>query len=179
MSNAGLSFQSGIKDAEELLRRFDEEKKSNVLGLDSEVLKRAALIMVLAAWETYVKDRFNEEFNACFGCLKGSEAGRVLMKRKDEDLKRFFNPNSERTGHLFATYFDVDITRQWSWMNYKSAEARKTLDSLIAKRGDAAHRAKTSRTPNESHLIKREELEKAIRFIKGLVDTCEKIRIPK
>ena len=178
MSNAGTSFQSGIQDAEDLLRRFDAENRSNS-GLDSEVLKRASLIMVLAAWETYVKERFQEEFDACFGCLKGSEAGRIISKRKDDDLKRFFNPNSERTAQLFATYFDVDITKRWAWTNYKPAEAKKTLDALVSKRGDAAHKAKTTRTPQASHLIKREELEKAIRFIKGLVEACEKIHIQK
>lgn len=178
MSQAGRSFQSGIQDAEALLRRFEAEKNTNSAH-DGEVLKRAALIMSLAAWETYVKDRFNEEFEACFGCLKGSEAGRVLTRRKDEDLRRFFNPNSERTAHLFIVYFDIDITKRWSWDNYKPAEARKRLDALVSKRGDAAHRARTTRTSNDAHLIKKEELEKAIRFIKGLVEACEAIRIQR
>ena len=178
MTCAGLAFQSGIQDAEALLRRFEAEKGTNGTH-DSEVLKRAALIMVLAAWETYVKDRFHEEFETCFGCLKGSDAGRILSRRRDEDLKRFFNPNAERTAQLFIAYFDIDITKRWNWANYKPAEARKTLDALISKRGEAAHKARTTRTPNDAHLIKKDELEKAIRFVKGLVETCESISISK
>ncbi len=37
-----------------------------------------------------------------------------------------------------------------------------------AKRGDAAHQANTSSNPScTPHLVKRDELEKAIRFLKG------------
>jgi len=51
---------------------------------------------------------------------------------------------------------------------------------LISKRGDAAHIANTSVNPSSNpDLIKRDELEKAIRFLKGLVSATDKIRIVK
>lgn len=177
MSPAAESFSEAIKDAEELLLRFDEE---NRIGSphNSEALKRAALVMALAAWETYVKDRFHEEFDLWSGSVRGSAIGRFVVKQKDADLKRFFNPNSERVARLFIDYFDIDITRSWQWDNYTPVDAKKQLDKLIAKRGDAAHKANTRRKSNANpHLIKREELDKAIRFLKGLVGACEAAQI--
>jgi RiboL-PSP-HEPN len=179
MSGAAESFSEAIKDAQELLCRFDEEQKTKT-SHNSEALKRAALVMALAAWETYVKDRFREEFETWLAPVKGSAIGKFVAKRRDEDIKRFFNPNSERTARLFMDYFETDLTRGWEWDNYKSPEAKKILDGLIAKRGNAAHKANTSRKPNaDPHLVKREELEKAIRFLKGLVAASEKVKIAK
>ena len=93
------------------------------------------------------------------------------------DLKRFYNPNTERTKRLFNDYFEVDITEGWSWSNYDVALARKTLDAIISKRGDAAHQANTS--PNAPHIVKRDELEKAIRFLMGLVEATDKVKVIK
>jgi len=68
----------------------------------------------------------------------------------------------------------------WSWDNYSPPQAKKALDVLISKRGDAAHIANTSVNPSSNpDLIKRDELEKAIRFLKGLVSATDKIRIVK
>jgi hypothetical protein len=179
VTEAANSFNCSIKDAEELLSRFDEEK--NAPGkFNAEALKRAGLVMAMAARETYVKDRFNEEFAVWFRAVDGSQVGKFVKKRKEEDLKRFYNPNSERTRRLFLDYFEVDITQGWKWANYDVGDAKKVLDALIAKRGDAAHKAKAfSKKNNETHLIKREELEKAIRFLKGLVGATDQYNIAK
>jgi hypothetical protein len=51
---------------------------------------------------------------------------------------------------------------------------------LVAKRGDAAHKANTIAKKNsETHLVKRDELEKAIRFLKGLVAATDAFKIIK
>lgn len=177
MSQAAESFSEAIKDAEELLARFNDEHTSPG-KYDSEVLKRACLVIALAAWETYVKDRFCEEFDLWIASIEGSAVGKFVQARRHEDSKRFFNPNSEKTKRLFQEYFSVDITQGWKWDNYDVSSAKKTLDSIIGKRGDAAHKAKTSRRPNAaSHLVKKDELEKAIRFLKGLVAASDKVKI--
>ncbi|MFN8457918.1 MAG: HEPN domain-containing protein [Anaerolineae bacterium] len=179
MSEAANAFNRSIKDADELLARFDEENKSSS-GYNAEALKRAGLVMAMAAWETYVKDRFNEEFTVWLRAVDGSQVGKFVRKRKDEDLKRFFNPNSEKTKRLFLDYFEVDITQGWKWDNYDVGDAKKALDSLVAKRGDAAHKANTiAKNNSDPHLVKREELEKAIRFLIGLVAATDKFKITK
>ena len=174
MTKAAKSFELAIKDADDLLARFDTEKTSEIVR-NPESLKRAGMVMALAAWETYVKDRFQEEIEVWLLAVNGSPLGNFVQRRIDEDLKRFFNPNSARTKLLFKSYFEIDITSAWKWDNYHPPQARKTLDELISKRGDAAHQANTC--PGQPHLIKRDELEKAIRFIKGLVRATDNFRI--
>lgn len=176
MTKAGKSFELSIKDAEGLLSRFDSEKNSKI-DQNPEALKRAGILMALAAWETYAKDRFKEEIKVWLININGSSLGNFVQRRVDEDLKRFFNPNSARVKLLFKSYFEVDITSAWKWDNYHPPQARQALNELISKRGDAAHQANTN--PGKPHLIKRDELEKAIRFIKGLVLATEKFSITK
>jgi len=49
------------------------------------------------------------------------------------------------------------------------------LDELLAKRGDAAHRSRVSLNKTQNgHLVRREDLEKAIRFLRMLVEKSEK-----
>lgn len=179
MSEAALSFERSIKDAEDLLARFDEENTSSS-GRSPETLKRAGLVMAMAAWETYVKDRLCEEFEVWLRAVDGSPVGKFVQRRLDEDVKRFFNPNSEKTKRLFLDYFEVDITQGWTWDNYDIPQARKALDAIVAKRGDAAHKANTALKPNGGpHLVKREELGKAIRFLKGLVVATDRVKLAK
>lgn len=176
MTKAGQSFEYSIKDAEELLKRFDSEKDGS-LGYNPETLKRAGMVLALAAWETYIKDRFREEIEIWLSSVKGSQLGNFVRKKIDEDLKRFFNPNSVRTKQLFKSYFDIDITESWEWDNYKPADSKKALDKYISMRGDAAHQANTS--SGQAQIVKREDLDKAIRFLKGLVEATEKLEIAK
>jgi hypothetical protein len=176
MSDAGKLFESSIKDAEDLLKRFDDENK-DASALNSETLKRAGMVIAMAAWETYIKNRFVEEVECWLASVNGSLLGNFVQRRINEDLKRFFNPSSDRTKLLFKSYFEIDITSGWVWDNYQSAQAKKVLNDLIAKRGDAAHIANTS--ASDAHVVKRDELDKAIRFLRGLVVATEKIVIVK
>lgn len=109
MSEAGKSFKCAIKDAEELLTRFDNENYVTSEA-NSETLKRAGMVIAMAAWETYVKDRFKEEINFWLSSVNGSLLGNFVQKKVNEDLKRFFNPNTDRIKQLFKSYFEVDIT---------------------------------------------------------------------
>lgn len=89
-------------------------------------------------------------------------------------LKQFNNPNAEKTCKLFADFLGVDVAAGWHWNNYDSARARLELDALIKKRGDAVHRSKApSAGVPAAQLIRKDELEKAIRFLKCLVEATE------
>ena len=176
MSEAAKAFERSIKDAQELLERFDDEKTSTS-GRSPETLKRAGMVLAMASWETYIKDRFREEFEIWLKAVEGSSIGRFVRKKANEDLKRFFNPSSDKVKILFNTYFEIDITEEWKWDNYDVSQAKRALNALISKRGDAAHQANTSN--NGPHIVKRAELERAIRFLKGLVIATDKVRIAK
>ena len=174
MSKAFVSFEGSIKDAEDLLAHFDAMAKPP--PANAEVLKRAGLVMALTAWETYVEDRVREEVARRLRVVNGSYVGKFVAARLEEELKRFHNPTSDKTKKLFHDFLDVDVAAGWEWANFDSAKAKKTLDELISKRGDAVHRSKplAAGAPPAPHLIKREELEKAIRFLKCLVEATDK-----
>jgi hypothetical protein len=170
MSRAIQSFEYGIKDAEELLAHFDA-MNSNPPPANAEVLKRAGLVMALTAWETYVEDRLLEEMHRKLGVIAGSYVGDFVLKKLHQDIKQFHNPSSDKTKRIFQEYLGLDVTEGWTWPNYDPDKARATLNGWISKRGDAVHRSKPMNHGGSpvAHLIKRDELEKVIRFIKDLV----------
>lgn len=173
MSLAKASFEHGIKDAEELLAHFDAVN-SNSQQPNSEVLKRAGLVMALTAWETYVEDRVTEAMNKRLSAVAGSYVGEFILKKLQQELKQFHNPTSDKTKRLFQDYLGLDVTLGWTWANTDPEKAKKSLNEWISKRGDAVHRSKPiSNGTSAAHLIKRDELEKVIRFIKELVRTTD------
>jgi len=173
MSEAKISFEYGIQDAENLLGHFDAINTNPPPG-NAEVLKRAGLVMALTAWETYVEDRVSEGLDKKLSVVAGSYAGDFIQKRLQLDLKQFHNPNAEKTKRLFKEYLEVDVTQGWKWANTDPATATKLLNEWISKRGDAVHRSKPiSNGSPMPHLIKRDELVKAITFIKQLVNATE------
>ncbi|HCF9476695.1 HEPN domain-containing protein [Pseudomonas aeruginosa] len=173
MSNAMQAFQYSIKDAEELLEHFDA-LNGTVPPANAEVLKRAGLVMALTAWETYVEDRINEALRVQLRLIAGSHCGDFIRKKLEGELKRFHNPDSSKTRQLFVDYLGVDVTDGWVGMNADSAANKKALDGWISKRGQAVHRSKiTSNGPPAAHLVRRDDLEKAIRFLKMLVEKTD------
>ncbi len=173
MSRAYQSFEYGIKDAEELLAHFDAIN-TNPPPANAEVLKRAGLVMALTAWETYVEDRLLEEMNKKLGVVAGSYVGDFVLKKLHTDLKQFHNPSSDKTKRIFQEYLGLDVTEGWTWANFEPEKAKSTLNSWIGKRGDAVHRSKPiNNGAPVAHLIKRDELEKVIRFVKELVKATD------
>lgn len=169
LSRAFQNFEYGIKDAEDLLAHFDA-MNVNPPPANAEVLKRAGLVMALTAWESYVEDRVLDEMNRRLAAVSGSYVGNFVLKRLQQDLKQFHNPSAEKTRHLFQEYLGFDVTAGWTWGHYDCEKAKLTLNHWIGKRGDAVHRSRPiSNGSPTAHLIKRDELEKVIRFIKELV----------
>ncbi|MFD2112722.1 HEPN domain-containing protein [Thiorhodococcus fuscus] len=173
MSEAKVSFEYGIKDAEDLLDHFDSIN-TKPPPENAEVLKRAGLVMALTAWETYVEDRVTEDLAKKLSAVSGSYAGNFIENRLRLELKQFNTPSADKTKKLFLDYLDIDVTQGWKWANTDPGKAKKNLNEWISKRGDAVHRSKpVSNGSPLPHLIKRDELVKAIRFIKDLVNATE------
>ncbi|WP_421226217.1 HEPN domain-containing protein, partial [Aeromonas enteropelogenes] len=121
-----------------------------------------------------VEDRLVEEMHKKLAIVQGSYLGDFILKKLHTDLKSFHNPSSDKTKRIFQDYLGFDVTEGWRWSNYEPEKARCTLNQWIKKRGDAAHRSKPISTGIPSaHLIKRDELEKVIRFIKDLVKATD------
>ena len=173
MSKASTTFDTSIEDATTLLRLFDEVHKASPER--AEVLKRAGLVMALTAWETYVEDRLNEEVQIRLRAVAGSSIGHFVSHKLADELKRLHNPTPEKTKQLFVDFLEVDVTARWKWDNYSAPDARKALSQLISIRGEAVHRSKPAKGGAPApDLVKRDDLEKAIRFLRGLVAATEK-----
>ena len=173
MSQAATAFQESIKDAEELLAHFDAIN-ANPPPANAEVLKRAGLIMALTAWETYVKDRAGEALDVRLNSAKESPAAVFMTKKFEEEIKRLNNPTTAKTQKLFVDFLGQDVTKSWAWNGMDNVKAKKRLDDLVAKRGDAAHRSRVwLKKSQNGHLVVRETLEKAIKFFKLLVEKTD------
>lgn len=173
MSSSLDNFQEAIQDSKELVRCFDAMNQSTI-DVAPEVLKRAAVIMVLTAWETYVEDIARELFKHKFGSLNGCHVGDFMKEQFELRLKTFHNPNSSKTKRLFEEFFGVDVTEQWAWNNYQDPDqVRSILNKWIKKRGEAVHRSQTDET--KPHIAKRDELDKCIRFFTELVEVTDKV----
>lgn len=171
MSVALNTFKRAINDARALIECYDElnvKQESQALG----ALKRAALIMTMTAWETYVEDVATELFNNKFGALKGCQIGNFMEQQFSTRLKMFHNPDSAKTKQIFEEFFGIDVTEHWKWSNYIPKQARETLNAWLKKRGDAVHRAQVE--IGAPQIIKRDEVDKCIRFITELVTATDK-----
>jgi hypothetical protein len=174
MSQAKLTFDSSIQDAEILLAHFDSAN-THPPPENTEVLKRAGLVMALTAWETYVEDLAQELVRGRLANSNDEHLTALVRGRLESELRRFHNPNSEKTRQLFIDYLAIDVTRQWRWGGYEPESAMAKLNELISKRGDAVHRSKALQPDAPApHLVKREDLDKAIRFLKHLVAATER-----
>lgn len=172
-SQAAKVFQAAIKDAEILLDQFDK-LNSKPPPPQTEVFKRAGLILALTAWETYIEDRLSEALQPRLQQIAGSPLAQFVESKFREDIARLHNPNSAKTQKLFLDYLSIDVTKTWAWSGLGVPTTRKYLDTLVSKRGDAAHRSPASAlTTVNGHIVKRDELEKGIALLKFLVDATD------
>lgn len=171
MSKAKGMFDGSIQDAEVLLAHC--QSLGHPLPESAEVFKRAGLVMALTAWETYVEGRVVEAVRQRLPS-ELLHAETFMLGKLDEELKRFHNPSEEKTRRLFLDYAGVDVTEKWRWSGLDTVKVRERLDTLVKKRGDAVHRGRgaTGGAP-APHLVSKDDLEKAIRFLKQLVAVTE------
>lgn len=178
MSRASATFLEAIKDAEILLAQFDLIN-TKPPPPHAEVLKRAGLIMALTAWETYVEDRATDALEERIKAMTDKSFASLIEKKFKHDLKALNNPNSTKTCNLFADYLGIDVAQHWTWSNMDVKMVKQRLDDLLAKRGSAVHRSRAAAaSTNNGHLVKRDELDKGIRFLKTLVEKTEKALQP-
>lgn len=178
MSEASTTFSQSIQDADNLLKHF------NVLNTkppppEIEVLKRAGLIMAMTAWETYVEDRLQEALDQRLSKLRNRDIAELVAGKLSEEIGRLHNPDYNKTIALFTDYAGVDLKKFWSWNNCELQTVRERLGQYMKLRGDIVHRSRTI-SPGEpnSHPVKKVDLEKAISFLKSLVDATERAFVP-
>ena len=144
-----------------------------------EVLKRAGLIMAMTAWETYVEDRLQEASEQRLAALRNREIAEFFRSKLAEEIKRLHNPDYHKTVALFRDYAGVDLTRYWSWNQFELESVKKRLGQYMKLRGDIVHRSRVidPESPN-AHPVKKVDLERAINFLKSLVEATERAFTP-
>ena len=175
-SQAFQTFGHAIQDAVDLLNHFDA-LNTNPPPPEIEVLKRASLVMALAALETYFEDRLMEAAEKIAANSNSeSHLEKFFKDSLANDLKVFHTPSTDRARPIFKKYLGLDITEGWSWNHCDPPMARKALNALAKKRGDIAHRSwrPLSGEPQpQPHAVTREELRKHIHFIKQLAQSTD------
>lgn len=173
MSDAAKVFALSIQDAENLLKHF-KSLNTQPPPPETEVLKRAGLVMAMTAWETFVEDRVQEAAERRLSGLKDSSIAAFVKGRLDDEIKRLHNPTSEKTVQLFRDYAGVDLTEKWAWNNYGPKLVRERLNQYMKLRGDVVHRSRpVGNDTSIAHPVKKEDLERVISFLKDLVKATE------
>jgi hypothetical protein len=178
MSKASDTFEQSILDAENLLKHFNS-LNTKPPPPENEVLKRAGMIMAMTAWETYVEDRVLEAAAERLRVLADESIAALIQSKLDEEIKRLHNPTADKTIQLLRDYAGVDVTANWSWNQNDPKTVRDRLNGYIKLRGDVVHRSRTIEPgPPRAHPVKKEDLERAIRFLKNLVQATERALPP-
>ena len=173
-SKALQTFEHAIQDAVDLLTHFDSLNKKPPPP-EIEVLKRASLVMALAALEVYFEDVLLQSVAAL--CRQSSADERLsgfFQTSLENDLKTFHTPSTDRVRPMFAKYLGYDVTEGWSWNLCDPVMARSELNRLAKKRGDIAHRSLRP-LPGQAmqHAVTRDAMRKHIHFIKELAKATD------
>lgn len=173
-SQAFQTFEHAIQDATDLLNHFDN-LNTQPPPPEAEVLKRASLVMALAALETYVEDRVKEAADGIAGLgSSGNRLANFYKSSLENDLKYFHTPSTDRIKAIFEKYLELDVTAGWEWNHYDPIRARTELNRIAKKRGDIAHRSWRPMAGQPTpHAVTRDDLRKHIRFIQDLVDATD------
>ena len=170
------AFDHAIQDAIDLLSHFDA-LNTKPPPPQIEVLKRASLVMALAALESYFEDRLVEASEViCSKSNENSALARFLKESLANDLKYFHSPSTDRVRPIFLKYLSLDITEGWLWNNVEPAAARTELNRLTKKRGDIAHRSLRpvdGQAQPQRHAVTRDEMRKHIHFVRQVAQATD------
>jgi hypothetical protein len=109
-SKALQAFEHAIQDAVDLLSHFDSLNKKPPPP-EIEVLKRASLVMALAALEAYFEDVLAESVAAiCNRSNADQRLSEFYQISLESDLKTFHTPSADRVRPMFEKYLGYDVT---------------------------------------------------------------------
>ena len=127
--------------------------------------------MKVDAWSRYRQGETASKATAVAKDYHQPDYWEERWRSVDEEFLKVFPDKSGDKGH---TYLGTDVTQGWTWNHGDTTKTRQKLDDLVAKRGDAAHRSRVSiRGAQNGHFIRRGELEKAIKFLRTLVEKTD------
>lgn len=173
-SQAFENFSHAVQDSADLMQHFDVLNKKPPPP-EIEVLKRASLVMALAALETYFEDRVSEAVNIACEHSNAEDRLKLFYKQAlESELKHFHSPTVEKVKSVFVKYLSLDVTEGWVWNHCSQEQAKIELNRLVKKRGDIAHRSLRP-MPGQpfAHAVTKDDMRRHIHFIKELVKATE------
>ena len=102
-------------------------------------LNRAAVVISVSAWESYVEELMRESLQALRppGPLGNWPALSAFIHG---ELGRFNTPNAQNVANLINRCLGLANVRiSWGWRNCTSAQAESLLDNALARRHEIAH----------------------------------------
>jgi hypothetical protein len=130
-----------LLDAEELDDAHNELRTGSAgrqYGLAS--LNRAAVIMSISAWESYVEELMRESLQALRPPGPVLGAWPALHAYVSSQLGNFHTPNPFNVERLIRNCTGlVDVHLSWTWQNCTSAQAAQRLTDALTFRHQIAH----------------------------------------
>jgi hypothetical protein len=141
-SNAfSVHLEELLMEAKELAnihRRLRTGKRGRQRGLSS--LNRAALVMSVSAWESYVEELMRESLQALRPPAPPLSAWPALSAYVLGLLGRFNTPNQVNVEQLIRNCLSLaDVYLSWAWQNCTSAQAVQRLKEVMTSRHEIAH----------------------------------------
>jgi hypothetical protein len=130
---------------------------------------------------TSPEDRVLEASRARLAGLTDSHLAGFVQSRLDDEIKRLHNPNAIKTLQLLNDYAGVDVLPHWKWNHVDPQTAKQRLDGYLNLRGDVVHRSRTlsKGLPPQPDPVTKDDLQKAIYFLKELVKATDRALSPE
>jgi len=113
-------------------------KRGRQYGVSS--LNRAALVMSVSAWESYVEELMRESLQALRPPTPPLGAWPALSAYVLSQLGRFNTPNQANVEQLIRNCIDLsNVHLSWTWQNCTSAQAVQRLKDVMTSRHEIAH----------------------------------------
>jgi hypothetical protein len=167
------NFDYAMEDAGRLLAMHDAETRRHK-GRPSrqlEVLKRAAVIVSVTAWESFIEDAIRvygmyrlemaktpNDVSAWFNSVAqawlqghpqppkiaiwtGSQWKELLKRKLESDLQTLNTASPDNIKSLSKLYVGSNVCESWKWTRTSAKNAAQQLDDLIVLRGELVHRS--------------------------------------
>jgi hypothetical protein len=121
-----------LDDAHSQLRTGSQGRQHGLAALN-----RAAVVLSVSAWESYIEELMRESLQALGGAVGAWPALSAYVLGL---LGRFHTPNTGKVDLLVQSCVGIpNVSATWGWQNCTSAQAIARLDTALTHRHEIAH----------------------------------------
>jgi hypothetical protein len=147
-SNASNQFSNLIAYVDQLITAHGKIQSGRGRRHEQEAIHRAGVVLVVAAWESYVETVLKEAFASVVASAAGGPSwASHILKLKEAEVKKaageFNTPNAENVQRMFKAALDFDPIPAWKWRapqrNWNSNQMKERLNAWVRIRHSVAH----------------------------------------